>query len=59
MVLLFDLRGEMLKAKMSEYFTNTHIKFRILDPKIQIKRPKCLILTYLHTYCPTLVIESA
>ena len=49
---------------MSEYpiiiFVQSSVKFRILDPKIQMKRAKCFILTYLLTYILTAqVIESA
>ena len=57
----------MWEAKMRAYpiliFIQSFVKFWILDPKIQMKRAKCLIntylLTFLLTYYPTLVIESA
>ena len=43
-----------LKAKMSEYlilrFIQSFVNFRILEPKIQMKRAKRLIHTYLHTF---------
>ena len=45
-------------------FMQSFDKFQILDPKIQMKRAKRLILAFLHTYLltyllTTLVIESA
>ena len=58
----------MLKAKMAAYhifiFMQSFVKFRLLDSKIQMKRGKRLIHTYLHTYIltyilTTLVIELA
>ena len=57
----------MWKVKMTAYsisiFIQSFVKLQILDPKIQMKRTKRIILTYIltyiHTFYPIPVIESA
>ena len=53
--LLFDLRGESwkkayMKACSILISIQCFVKFQTLDPKIQMKRAKRLLLTYFHTH---------
>ena len=59
MLLLFDLRGE---GKMTTYpiltFMQSLIKFQSVVPKIQMKRAKRDILTYIHTFILTYILTN-